>query len=164
MDTGAYSSWGCSACVMDFFGYVLRVLADDCTGGKRPGLGDVANEALNVWPCCESPVPIREVVPSALSGLPERLETEAIGGCLPSARLIVSDPTQDWLWLDDGMKMLPTRNSSYRGSLPTTSRVGIFLPGVATSRPFLFRWGGGLPFDDSPASLLNLLPSGLSCQ
>ena len=71
MDTGAYSSWGCSACVMDFFGYVLHVLADDGTGGKRPGLGDVANEALNVWPCCESPVPIREVVPSALSGLPE---------------------------------------------------------------------------------------------
>jgi hypothetical protein len=47
VDTGAYSSWGCSACVMDFFGYVLRVLADDCTGGKRSGFGDVANEALN---------------------------------------------------------------------------------------------------------------------
>jgi hypothetical protein len=50
--------------------------------------------------------------------------------------------------------MLPTRNSSYRASLPTTSRVGILLPGVATSCLFLFRWGGGLPFDDSPASLL----------
>jgi hypothetical protein len=45
--TGAYSSWGCSAYVMDFFGYVLHVLADDCTG-KSSGLGDVANEALNI--------------------------------------------------------------------------------------------------------------------
>ena len=47
MATGAYSSWGCSAYVMDFFGYVLHVLADDCTG-KSSGLGDVANEALNI--------------------------------------------------------------------------------------------------------------------
>ena len=82
---------------MDFFGSRLHVLADDCTGGKGSGLGDVANEALkHFWPCCESSVPIRDV-PGALSGVTEGARGQADCGLLDPSRVSAPDSEPDYM-------------------------------------------------------------------